>query len=110
MPAGNRLGIASVAALVCALAPGVACADAIDGHWCAADGRVMTIEGPAILTPGGHQITGEYSRHAFSYVAPTGEQGAGATVAMILLNEETVRLDPGNGAAYEIWHRCDVIS
>lgn len=85
-------------------------ADAIDGNWCAADGRVMTIEGPRILTPGGHQITGDYARHAFSYIVPVGEQDAGATIAMILLNEETVRLDPGNGADDEIWHRCDVTS
>lgn len=101
---------AGVAALACALVPGVARADAIDGHWCAADGRVMTIEGPAILTPGGHQITGEYSRHAFSYVVPVGEGPAGATVFMVLLNEETVELDPGDGGDHEIWHRCDVIS
>jgi hypothetical protein len=111
MTAGKRLGIASgVAVLVGVLAPGVARADAIDGHWCAADGRAMTIEGPAILTPGGNQITGEYSRHAFSYVVPVGESPAGATIFMVLLNEETVEVDPGNGADHEIWHRCDVIS
>jgi len=28
-------------------------ADAIDGNWCAGDGRSMTISGPAIVTPGG---------------------------------------------------------
>jgi hypothetical protein len=48
------------------LAPALAQADAIDGHWCAADGRVMTIEGASILTPGGAKMTGDYSRHAFS--------------------------------------------
>ena len=32
------------------------------------------------------------------------------TIAMVLLNEETVRLRPANGAEDEIWHRCDVIS
>ena len=51
---GERLGLAlALAALAYGLAPGGARADAIDGHWCAPDGRVMTIEGPAILTPGG---------------------------------------------------------
>jgi hypothetical protein len=98
------------AAAAILLEPALARADAIDGHWCAADGRVMTIEGPRILTPGGHRITGDYSRHAFSSGVPAGESDAGATIAMVLLNEETVRLDPGNGAADEIWHRCDVIS
>ena len=43
-------------------------------------------------------------------MVPAGESAAGATIAMVLLNEETVRLQPGNGAAAEIWHRCDVIS
>jgi hypothetical protein len=41
---------------------------------------------------------------------PSGERAAGATIAMVLLDEETVRLDPGNGAADEVSRRCDVIS
>jgi hypothetical protein len=107
----ERFGLAlALSALAYGLAPGVARADAIDGHWCAPDGRVMTIEGPAILTPGGNRITGDYSRHAFSYVVPAGESAAGTTIAMVLLNEETVELDPGGGADHEIWHRCEVIS
>jgi hypothetical protein len=104
---GCVLGLATLAV---AMMSGVARADAIDGNWCAQDGRVMTIDGPAIVTPGGSQITGNYSRHAFSYVVPPGESGAGGTVLMILLNEETVRLAPGNGGREEIWHRCDVTS
>jgi len=105
----ERFGLALVAAATLSLVPDGARADAIDGNWCAADGRVMTIEGAAIVTPGGRQTTGDYSRHAFSYVVPTGESGAGSMVAMVLLNEETVRLRVGE-AADEIWHRCDVIS
>jgi hypothetical protein len=105
---GFVLGLATLALSM--LTPRVARADAIDGNWCARDGRVMTIEGPAIVTPGGSQISGNYSRHAFSYVVPPGESDAGSTILMILLNEDTVRIDPGNGAAEEIWHRCDVTS
>jgi len=30
-------------------------ADAIDGDWCRADGKRMTIRGPAIVTPGGQK-------------------------------------------------------
>ena len=105
---GFVLGLATLALSM--LTPGAARADAIDGNWCAQDGRVMTIEGPAIVTPGGSQITGNYSRHAFSYVVPPGESDAGVTVLMVLLNENTVKLAPGNGAADEIWHRCDVTS
>jgi hypothetical protein len=108
--ASERFGLALVmVAATLSAAPHGARADAIDGNWCAADGRVMTIEGAAIVTPGGHQITGDYSRHAFSYVVPAGESGAGTMIAMILLNEETVRLRAGD-AADEIWHRCDVTS
>ena len=48
-------------------------ADAIDGNWCAADGRTFSIEGPKILTPGGTATTGDYTRHSFAYVVPSGE-------------------------------------
>ena len=44
----------------------------------------MSIRGPDIVTPGGHNIRGDYSRHSFSYVVPAGESGAGETVSMIL--------------------------
>lgn len=105
----QRTSLVLAAAAAILLAPALALADAIDGHWCAPDGRAMTIEGPRIVTPGGHRITGDYSRPAFSYTVPAGENDAGATIA-VLLNEETVRLRPANGAEDEIWHRCDVIS
>ena len=108
----RRLGFAlALAAAGSILAPGEGRADAIDGNWCAPDGRVMSIAGPAIVTPGGNRITGDYSRHAFSYVAPAGESDAGTVISMVLLNENTVRLSPRAGAEREeIWHRCDVIS
>jgi hypothetical protein len=62
---------------------GITCpafADAIDGDWCQLDGRHMTIHGPAIVTPGGQQTSGNYTRHFFSYVVPSGETGEGAVV------------------------------
>ena len=52
-------------------------ADAIDGDWCRTDGKRMTIRGPAIVTPGGQQTNGHYTRHSFSYVIPAGEAGRG---------------------------------
>jgi hypothetical protein len=85
---------------------GTARADEIDGHWCGPDKRLLTIQGPSITTPGGKQIKGDYDRHAFSYVVPEGEPGTGATVAMRLLNQQTMRLHPPNGAAEQIWRRC----
>jgi hypothetical protein len=91
-----------------------ALADAIDGDWCRADGGRMSIRGPLITTPGGHQIAGHYSRHAFSYTIPLPEPSAGTTVSMRLVNPETINLWIGaqssNAAPMEIWNRCTPIS
>ncbi len=101
-----RSGMAVLAALGMAAGAGVARADVIDGAWCdAASGR-LTIDGPAIVTPAGTATTGQYSRHYFSYVVPDGEAGAGTTVEMRLLNEQTMQRRAGPGAAVETWHRC----
>src|SRR5437763_15776058 len=81
-------------------------ADAIDGDWCAADGRRLSILGPAITTPGGARITGDYSRHHFRYVVPKAEPGAGETVEMSLRSEEEVWVLPRPDAPVEAWHRC----
>jgi hypothetical protein len=87
---------------------GAARADKIDGNWCAGDGRVMSIEGPRIVTPGGTPATGDYSRHAFAYTVPAPDTGAGTPIRLVLLNEDTVRVVAGPPP--EIWHRCDVTS
>lgn len=91
------------AAILLSTAP--ARADAIDGDWCFADGKHMQIAGPAIVTPGGKRTDGDYRRHSFSYVVPATETGAGQTVQMILLNENTVRLKLADGPM-QTWHRC----
>lgn len=95
------------------LSTGGAWADAIDGDWCASnDARHMSIKGPEIVTPGGTRMQGNYTRHSFLYVVPPAEPGAGQTVAMILVNEETVNLRQAASAAeaaqapVQIWHRC----
>jgi hypothetical protein len=87
---------------------GTALADKIDGDWCSADGRHMSIEGPAITTPGGSAIAGNYSRHAFRYTIPSNEAHAGSPVNMLLLNEFTVHLTVGADASapVEVWNRC----
>jgi len=90
-------------------------ADAIDGDWCSATGAHLSIDGSALVTPGGSSITGNYSRHAFSYLVPLPEKNAGSTVIMSLLNEETMMLRrqaPGSTkfGPVETWHRCDVTS
>ncbi len=84
-----------------------ASADAIDGHWCAADGRYLSIQGPQIVTPGGAKMDGNYSRHGFSYVVPAREPSAGDTVSMTLVNDQTVHLSLGaTGGTPQIWRRC----
>ena len=93
-----------------AFSAGMARADAIDGEWCLGKSH-FAIDGPKIRTPGGNTINGDYSRHGFRYVAPAGEADAGAEIAMVLLNEETVQLSRNPGLpAPEIWRRCKVTS
>jgi len=95
-----------------ALSPGLARADAIDGNWCSAEGKRISIEGPAIVTPAGTATHGNYSRHYFTYEVPPSDPGAGQTVYMALLNENTVHLTVASDAqkaqqtAVEVWHRC----
>ena len=102
----RRIAFLGVAALL-ALSARAARADVIDGNWCSADGRSFSIKGPEIVTPAGTHSRGSYSRHAFSYVVPAGDPGAGGTVSMVLLNETTVRLWVGaNTDAAETWRRC----
>jgi hypothetical protein len=93
-------------ALIC-LAATPARADAIDGDWCNADGKRMKIRGPEIVTPGGAQTRGDYTRHSFVYVVPAGEAGAGETVSIILLSEYLAHARQGAAdAPIKVWNRC----
>ena len=98
----------SVGALT--LAPSLAQADALDGTWCADDGRTLSIDGPALVTPGGTQMTGDYARHTFAYVVPSGEPNAGSEVFMRQINDEIMELRPTPDAEFETWTRCDFTS
>ena len=88
-----------------ALLGGAALADAIDGDWCHADGRRLSINGPDIVTPGGAHLKGDYDRHGFAYVVPASEPGAGATVRMALQSEILMHLKPPAGEE-QTWRRC----
>ena len=97
--------------VACLLAgfPSAALADAIDGHWCHTDGRRLTIDGPTIVTPGGHEMTGDYDRHGFVYIIPPGEPGVGKRITMQLIDEYTVILRTGPDSAKnveQVWKRC----
>jgi hypothetical protein len=83
-----------------------ALADAIDGDWCRADGKRMTIRGPAIVTPSGQKTNGDYNRHFFSYVIPSGEADAGATVSVQLLGEYLAHARQGTDGPVQEWRRC----
>src|SRR6267154_2278138 len=90
------------------LQTGAALADAIDGDWCSTEGMMrMSIRGEKITTPGGKQILGNYSRHAFDYVVPAGENGSGDSVNIILRGEYLAlsRQGPAEAPLRE-WHRC----
>jgi hypothetical protein len=106
----RRFGVGLAALAAAALWSGGALADSIDGLWCNKT-RTMSIEGPTIITPGGHQITGDYERHYFFYTVPANEPSAGAAVRMQLVNEETVALwiEPGPTEA-EVWKRCKPVA
>ena len=109
-----RLLLAS-AAVATGLGTDMALADALDGEWCR-EAKSLIIQGPNILTPGGTQMMGNYTRHQFSYVVPDSEPRAGATVEMLQLSEEEMdlRVVPAEqGAtpgAWERWRRCKVTS
>lgn len=98
-------------AAVALLAAAPAWADAIDGNWCFA-AKQLAIRGPAIVTPGGTAMQGDYDRHHFSYTVPPGEADTGKTVVMVLLSETAMHLSVGANAAEaakatpELWRRC----
>ena len=83
-----------------------ATADAIDGSWCDDAGRHLAISGSRIVTPGGTEMEGNYTRHAFRYVVPLNAPSSGQLVDMQLLNENTAQLRVGSGGGAEVWRRC----
>lgn len=103
---GPFLTIAVVGGLL-AVAATPALADRIDGNWCSDKGTRIAINGPQITTPAGNLLVGNYTRHAFSYVAPQGDMGDGQTVLMRLLSDEYVQVQPGSAAKAETWQRCN---
>ena len=89
---------------------GAARADAIDGNWCHKNGKRLSIEGPRIVTPEGTAMTGDYERHGFSYIVPPGERGAGKSMVMALVDEDTMQMSEGTlrvlSEIAQTWHRC----
>jgi hypothetical protein len=96
-----------LAATALLLQTGIGHADAIDGDWCSTDGMRMSIRAEKITIPSGKQILGNYSRHAFDYVVPEGDNGSGDVVSIILRGEYLALSRQGSveGPMRE-WHRC----
>jgi len=81
-------------------------ADQIDGNWCRGM-RHLSIDGPNIVTPGGTRMTGEYDRHGFRYVVPSGEAGAGDTVVMWQVHDGLMQMTVSSKPdLVEDWNRC----
>lgn len=107
---GQRLfkGIAVAGAAIGFSFP--ALADQIDGDWCATtEVATFSISGSSIVTPTGTQTSGDYTRHAFSYVVPAEDPGAGTQIEMRQLNDEEILVSVGGGEP-QMWRRCEVIS
>ncbi len=104
---GMRQAVFGFAILTLCLSGQTARADAIDGRWCAEDGRRMDIQGPTVVTPHGSTLQGRYGRHDFAYAVPVGEPGAGQAITMRLNGDTTINLWRGETmGAPEIWKRC----
>lgn len=88
------------------LLPVAARADSIDGHWCSESGHRLSIAGPALVSPGGARMQGDYTRHAFAYQAPAGEPGGGGQVRMQLLGEDLIQVQAAAGGMEPTWRRC----
>ncbi|MDH3231498.1 MAG: hypothetical protein OEN55_17040 [Alphaproteobacteria bacterium] len=109
MRAGTAAALVAIAAVLVLLPASPARADRIDGNWCYRD-RHMSIDGPAIITPGGTRMTGLYDRHGFQYTVPDGEPDAGAEVDMVQYDDNTIQVITAGGgqSRSEIWNRCDL--
>ncbi len=93
------------------VAGGVAVAGNIDGSWCAEDGRRISVDGLAVMTPGGQPATGRYTARAFTFVLPAGEWQAGAEIWMEPKGSDAVRvstLETGHQGPppHGLWRRC----
>ncbi len=102
----RRASILALAAAALMFPAAGALADQIDGHWCFTDGRNLSIAGPKIVTPGGNRIEGNYTRHAFSYIVPDDEPGAGTVVAMNQLSDLVIHVRPDGATEPQVWRRC----
>lgn len=96
------LSAVAISGLMCS----AALADSIDGEWCAPEGgKSLVINGTSIRTPGGKDVSGDYRRYSFTYVAPAGDWEAGQTIDLQFIRRVGVRVTI-RGGAESIWKIC----
>ncbi|MEM7222482.1 MAG: hypothetical protein AAF495_05855 [Pseudomonadota bacterium] len=106
---------ATIWALAGLFLPAFAAAHALDGAWCAGDGRRIVIAGNQVITPGGGHAHGAYSQRAFHFALPQGERPAGATIWMEPKGPDAARVSvvgphEQGPPPHSLWRRCDATS
>ena len=84
-------------------------ADSLDGDWCNPIDGKLTIDGSKIITPGGVRVTGNYGRHRFEYLAPSGDWQAGRSIVIQQFGEQLMELSAGDQPGKK-WRPCQVVS
>lgn len=80
----------ALVAVLIFIAGAAALADAIDGSWCAKDGKQLNIADPEITLPNDAKIQGAYRRHEFLYTAPAGDPDAGVQIYLQLQSDDAL--------------------
>ena len=94
-----------LASLVCFASTSPVLADALDGDWCNGRDGKLTISGSSIITPSGRTVSGNYSRHRFTYTAPEDDWNGGKNIVIQQLNEDAMDLSV-DGNAPTRWSPC----
>jgi ABC-type phosphate transport system substrate-binding protein len=80
---------------------------ALEGSWCHADGKRLTVKGSDVVTPAGKPLRAEYARTFASWVIPDGEPNAGTTVTMMLIGTDRAHTREGAADTPPLeWRRC----
>ncbi len=86
-------------------------ADQINGNWCSASGKTLSINGSDVITPAGNQVSANHERHHIDYQIPAGEPNAGAQFSADQLNDNEISVKiikgtPSIEGKSEIWTAC----
>ena len=107
--------LAALLSLALSSAAALSEAGSLDGRWCSPDGRRVAVSGLAVITPAGREVTGRYSKEAFSFVMPESEWDGGKTIWMELKTQNSARVSVQSQhqegpPPHDLWTRCEEIS